>query len=636
MNKPAYITASGTFLPNGPVGNDTMETILGKIAGKPSRLKKRMLAQNGIVSRHYALDNQQHTTHQNCAMAASAVRAAVLHANLSIDDLQQLTAATSQGDLPLPGFGSMVHGELGGAALEVTTHHGVCASGLAAIKSATQSISQGEHQTVAAVASELPSRLFKASRYADQNEVQENGRLDTDTEFLRWMLSDGAGAVIVQDRPATTRLSLRVNWVKLKSHAHRYPACMYVGGPREPGEAPESWLDAPDYEDAARRGLINLRQNLKEVNQIVKLGVADYVQLVENGDIEPQAIDHMLCHFSSRCFLQSITDLATRAGAMIPAERWSQTMYTKGNTGSASLYIMLDELLRNPQLAVGQQVLCMVPESGRFTTGFMHLTVVDEQACSPEQIATTEKTGTLTPKTTATQEAPETKASETDNNALRESLNRRLLIAWDEMEQQLEAVPFIDGLYNGKVELIDYRALLSNLRHQVVEGANWITRAVSSISAEHVEIRNRFIAHAGDEHLDYKLLEADYVACGGDLAQLQRGEKNLGSEALSSFLLHRATQPNPWDMLGAMFIIEGLGQQMAPHWASLLQSVLRLQPDQVRFLTYHGTNDETHMAQLDDTFASLPLTPELVDRIVKTARTTARLYCLQLEEVGNA
>jgi len=625
-NRPAYITASGTFLPGAPVSNNTMESVLGEIAGKPSRLKKRMLKQNGISSRHYALDSAGRTTHQNSAMAASAVRAAALHANLPIDDLDQLCAATSQGDLPLPGFGSMVHGELGGDALEVTTHHGVCASGLAALKSAAQSINQGDHTTVAAVASELPSRLFKASRYANQKEVRNNGRLDTDTEFLRWMLSDGAGAVIVQDRPASTRLSLRINWVQLKSHAHRYPACMYVGGKATAGEAPASWLDAANFEQAACNGLINLRQNLQDVNRIVKLGVADYLDLVESKKINPAAINHMLCHFSSRCFLEEITELATRAGAMIPAERWSEVMYEKGNTGSASLYIMLDALLRGDTLKKGQQVLCMIPESGRFTTGFMHLTVVDEQ----DHVKDSQPGATNSAKPSTQTQA------ETSLRGLRESLNRRLLIAWDEMEQALENVPFIDNLYNGQTSLEEYRHLLMNLRHQVVEGANWITRAVSSINAEHVEVRNRFIAHAGEEHLDYTLLEEDFVACSGNLEELHKGEKNLGSEALSSFLFHRASQPNPWDMLGAMFIIEGLGARMAPHWAGLLQTLLGLHDNQIRFLTYHAHNDDNHMARLDDTFASLPLTQALVDRIVKTARTTARLYCLQLEEAGRS
>jgi 3-oxoacyl-[acyl-carrier-protein] synthase-3 len=48
----------------------------------------------------------------------------------------------------------------------------------------------------------------------------------------------------------------------------------------------------------------------------------------------------------------------------------------KGNTGSASIFIMLDELFRSGRLQRGERLLCYVPESGRFSTAFMHLTVV--------------------------------------------------------------------------------------------------------------------------------------------------------------------------------------------------------------------------------------------------------------------
>jgi len=37
---------------------------------------------------------------------------------------------------------------------------------------------------------------------------------------------------------------------------------------------------------------------------------------------------------------------------------------------------MLDELIQTRDLQPGQRVLCWVPESGRFSSGFMHLTVV--------------------------------------------------------------------------------------------------------------------------------------------------------------------------------------------------------------------------------------------------------------------
>ena len=53
-------------------------------------------------------------------------------------------------------------------------------------------------------------------------------------------------------------------------------------------------------------------------------------------------------------------------------------LYTRGNTGAASILIMLDEFLKQDRIATGDTILCMVPESGRFNTAYIHLTVVEE------------------------------------------------------------------------------------------------------------------------------------------------------------------------------------------------------------------------------------------------------------------
>jgi hypothetical protein len=91
------------------------------------------------------------------------------------------------------------------------------------------------------------------------------------------------------------------------------------------------------------------------------------------------------------------------------------------------------------------------------------------------------------------------------------------------------------------------------------------------------------------------MLEWDYCAVGGDLATIQAASKNIGSEALSAYLFHQASQPDPIDLLGAMFIIEGLGMAKVGGWATRLRASLALTPEQVTFLDYHGEADEGHL-----------------------------------------
>ena len=167
-----------------------------------------------------------------------------------------------------------------------------------------------------------------------------------------------------------------------------------------------------------------------------------------------------------------------------------------------------------------------------------------------------------------------------------------------------------------------------------MEGARWIALAASSITVETFDLRSTFLKHAHEEHRDFRMLERDYVSVGGAIEEIQGGEKNIGSEALSAWMFHKAGRENPIDLLGAMFIIEGLGNRMALKWGQAIRKQLKLTPAQVSFLLYHGENDEGHLERMWDAFDSGVLTETIVKDIVKTAKVTARLYRLQLEELG--
>jgi 3-oxoacyl-[acyl-carrier-protein] synthase-3 len=69
-------------------------------------------------------------------------------------------------------------------------------------------------------------------------------------------------------------------------------------------------------------------------------------------------------------------------GLPIPQERWFTNLTSKGNAGAALIFIMLEELFNSGVLRSGQRLLCYVPESGRFSSAFMHLTVVGQDGDS--------------------------------------------------------------------------------------------------------------------------------------------------------------------------------------------------------------------------------------------------------------
>ncbi|EAZ89053.1 3-oxoacyl-(acyl carrier protein) synthase [Crocosphaera chwakensis CCY0110] len=600
----------GKFLPGDPISNDEMENYLGQVNHRASRVKNRILKSNGIQQRYYAINRQQQTTISNSQMAAAAVRDTMQKAGIAPRAIDLLACGTTWPDLLVPGFASMVHGELPELSpLEATSHQGVCCAGVAALKYTASQVQLGKKRQAIAVASELASRLFKQTRFEAETGIQGGEKLPFDTEFLRWMLSDGAGACLVSSNPAATGLSLKIEWIELVSHANAYPLCMYAGV--DTPEQLTSWMDYPSQAEAAHQGVLDLRQNIRLLNTVVQLGVEGWLRLIEAGRVRPDEIDWLLCHYSSHFFRSQIVDLLRRAGCMIPEEKWFTNLYTLGNTGCASLYLMLEELFDSGKLRPGQKIFCFVPESGRFTTAYLMLTVVGGNSITLPI---------------------EPNAPSIPNPTVATDLSRQLMLVWLEFQRQLRSVPIVQRLYRGEFTLEDYQALLRNLRPQVVEGARWITRAASNMTD--FELRSLLINHARDEHRDFQLLERNYVSVGGNLADIVNAEKNLGSEALSAYIFHRASHENPIDLLGSIFIIEGLGNQLAGQWAKLIQRTLDLNEQQVSFLSYHAANDESHVQKFERFFNSECMTSEIGDRIVKTAKTTARLYRLQLEEIG--
>ena len=214
-----------------------------------------------------------------------------------------------------------------------------------------------------------------------------------------------------------------------------------------------------------------------------------------------------------------------------------------------------------------------------------------------------------------------------------QSVLRKLAIVWTEFEGHLESTALIRRLNRGQLRRENYQAFLINLRQQVVDGACWISRAASNISEDYFDLRSTLISHAATEHRDYKLLEDDFCATGGALDAIRSAKKNPGSEVLSAWMFQTASKPDPFNMIGAMFIIEGLGATKASAWGRAVIDQLNLDKSAATFLLYHGENDADHMEEFEAMLRMLPLDADLEERIVTCARVTGRLYAMQIEDI---
>lgn len=371
-----FITGWGANLPGAPVTNAAMEDHLGRIGGRPSAMGRRALRWNGVKTRHYAIDTEGWATDSNAGLCAKAITAALETAGLERRDLSFLAAATTQGDYLVPGHAATVHGELGGGPLEIASFQSVCGSALMAAKSAWLAVASGEHPTATACAGEVSSRWFRPEFYEGSALIDDKGRLAPEADILRFTLSDGAGAVVMERAPAPNGLSLKVQFIDLTSLAGAFTPCMWAGAaPGDRAEPMATWGFAGPLA-AQASGAVALMQDFDLLKQVIRAWVGVYLEKVDQGRIVPDAVDWLLCHYSAESLRQEIVGLLESTAGMIPREKWFSNLPTVGNVGSASIWVMLDEFMRSGRARPGQKILCVVPESGRAFVGFMMLEVV--------------------------------------------------------------------------------------------------------------------------------------------------------------------------------------------------------------------------------------------------------------------
>jgi len=380
MSGSVYITGTASFLPNAPVTNDQMERVLGQLGDKPSRARPTVLRSNGIQTRHYCIDPVTlKPTHDNASLTAAAVRG-LGETGFDLSQLECLACGTSIADQLMPSHASMVHGALGLPPLEAVATTGVCLSGLASLKYAYLAIASGQYKNAVATGSELSSALMSAQNLcteSDSSDLELKPELAFDRDFLRWMLSDGAGAFLLQPQQRQGQLNLRIDWIDMFSYAGSMETCMYAGAVKAADGKVTGWARFTPAE-RERHTIMSVRQDVKLLNEYVMYYTVQkpLESIVAKRGLRAEQINYFLPHYSSKYFRDKVYSHMVKANFDVPQERWFTNLPYKGNSGSASMYIILDEMVRSGKLKSGDRLLCYVPESGRFATGFMHLTVM--------------------------------------------------------------------------------------------------------------------------------------------------------------------------------------------------------------------------------------------------------------------
>lgn len=373
-----YITETSHFFPNKPVQNDEMEDYLGLVNNRQSICRPLILRNNGIKTRYYALDKQGNITHTSVKMAAEAIRG-LQSDDFKLSDASVFAYGTASPEHIMPSPGAMVHGELPEAGnWEVVSFQGSCCTSVEALKYCAYSVAAGDAENAVVAASERMSALMRAENFKGEEDVialQRKPILAFQKDFLRWMLSDGAAALRLSSEPSKKGLSLKVEWVELTSFANERQTCMYLGGEKDADGSLKGWNQFPQ-DQWLPMSLFSLKQDTRILgDNIVKLGGKFLEKVMQKRNLKNEDVDWLLPHLSSMYFLPEMKHDLEALGITVPDDHWFVNLTRIGNVAAVSALAMIDEIFHSGKLKKGDHLLVVVPESARFTYGYIYLTV---------------------------------------------------------------------------------------------------------------------------------------------------------------------------------------------------------------------------------------------------------------------
>jgi 3-oxoacyl-[acyl-carrier-protein] synthase-3 len=154
---------------------------------------------------------------------------------------------------------------------------------------------------------------------------------------------------------------------------------MYGGAEKMADGRLKGWREYESTVDAASRCVFTVKQDVRQLNdQVPKYCIERALpEVLRRRPMKADDIRWFLPHYSSEYFRDICHQSLKRVGFDIPQERWFTNLTQVGNVGSASCYLMLEELVRRHGIEAGDRILMFVPESGRFSAAYALITAVN-------------------------------------------------------------------------------------------------------------------------------------------------------------------------------------------------------------------------------------------------------------------
>ncbi len=358
--RPVYVAGTGRYLPGAPIPVEEIDRVLGPLDDASAPIRRWMVQLAPVMREllairrvHYAIDPVTRAqTDDNVTMATKAARTALEHAGLDASDVQLLCYGSAHQD-QMPTASVRIQEALGIERCAELSIHANCTSAYKAIFLAWHLLRTGVYDTALVASASVASSELRAE-YFNQKLV------DKESIFLRWFLSDGAGALVLTTDPARSR-GLAIEHAYFESIGGKRPSLMW-------NQRPAYWMNPRDEFEG---GLHHLRQRFRDElasSSFQEEGGSVFLhglsRMLAQAQIDPRTIRRFQVNLPARHVVASVVDECEAIGVARGA------LYSKldeeGYSGPPMPLICLDRIVREETLAPGDRIVSFVTEVSKF------------------------------------------------------------------------------------------------------------------------------------------------------------------------------------------------------------------------------------------------------------------------------
>jgi 3-oxoacyl-[acyl-carrier-protein] synthase-3 len=359
------VTGTGSFLPGSPISIDEVDHLLGELNEAPKkiqdwlkRMKLLMKEMLEVERYHYAIDPvTREFIEDNITMSVKAASKALKMAKMPAGDIEFIAYGSAHMD-QMPTASVRIQEALGIDRCGEISIHANCTSAYKALLIAHDFIRSGRYKNALVISSAMSSSELRAEYY-NQPIIRK------EELFLRYFLSDGAGAVVLEADESGDS-GLYVENVYIESVGGNKPSAMK-------NRRPAYWMNPKEefekgYHHLSQMFQDELRRNFHEKDGTVFFNGLQ--RFLRKYPVDLSRLKYFQVNFPSKHISELIMEECESLGIS------KDTLYTKmsglGYSGPPMVFICLDQILREETLVNGDLLLSFVTEVSKFMqAGYM-------------------------------------------------------------------------------------------------------------------------------------------------------------------------------------------------------------------------------------------------------------------------